>query len=110
MDIDVLYIQKNAAGIASNACNNFLTVFFYCRMSGSYCNSQSNSYQQNCSSLCYIITGTLSIVKLNSPPGQPTLITLQMEGSAAALQAVKIEIVKRIQKEFGTTLLVEWTQ
>jgi len=32
-----------------------------------------------------------------------------MEGSAAALQAVKIEIVKRIQKKFGTTVLVEWT-
>jgi len=32
-----------------------------------------------------------------------------MEGSAAALQAVKIEIVKRIQKEFGATVLVEWT-
>ncbi len=92
----------------------FLMVLCCSVVSISYCDSSQNMLQKtfypNCSSLFYVhITGTLSVVKLSSPPGQPTSIFLQMEGSAAALQAVKIEIVKRVQKEFGATVLVEWT-
>ena len=49
------------------------------------------------------------MMKVNSSSGQPLSVILQMIGTAAALQAVKIEIVKRVQKQFGTTVLVEWT-
>lgn len=46
------------------------------------------------------------IVKMSK--GFPTVITLQMEGSAKALFTVRIEIVERIESFFKQPLNIQW--
>jgi lysyl-tRNA synthetase class 2 len=40
--------------------------------------------------------------------GLQPVITLKMEGSAMALQSVKMEIMQRIQRHFMQSLRIEW--
>jgi hypothetical protein len=36
------------------------------------------------------------------------VVTLKMDGTAAALQSVKLEIMQRIQRHFMMSLRIEW--
>jgi lysyl-tRNA synthetase class 2 len=49
----------------------------------------------------------MAVLALVSQGLQP-VISLRMEGTAAALQSVKVEIMQRIQRHFMTSLRVEW--
>eukprot|EP01040_Poterioochromonas_malhamensis_P011518 gene11518-12560_t len=55
-----------------------------------------------------IAGGKIGVVSLEGVGGLQPVITLKMEGTAAALQSVKLEIVQRIQKYFLTSLKIEW--
>ena len=52
--------------------------------------------------------GKISIVSIMGVGGLQPTVTLKMEGTAAALQSVKIEIMQRIQRHFLQALRVEW--
>jgi Fe-S cluster biogenesis protein NfuA len=52
--------------------------------------------------------GKISIASITGVGGLQPLINLKMEGSAAALQSVKLEIMQRIQRNFMTSLRIEW--
>ena len=52
--------------------------------------------------------GKISIVSISGVGGLQPCLTLNMEGSAAALQSVKLEIMQRIQRHFMMSLRIEW--
>jgi Fe-S cluster biogenesis protein NfuA len=52
--------------------------------------------------------GKISIVSLNGVGGLQPVVALKMDGSAAALQSVKVEIMQRIQRHFMTSLRIDW--
>ena len=52
--------------------------------------------------------GKISIVSVTGVGGLQPLVTLKMEGSAASLQSVKVEIMQRIQRHFMMSLRIEW--
>jgi Fe-S cluster biogenesis protein NfuA len=52
--------------------------------------------------------GKINIVSIKGIGGLQPVVTLKMEGSAAALQSVKIEIMQRIQRHFMQGLRIEW--
>jgi len=52
--------------------------------------------------------GKISIQSLTGVGGLQPVITLKMDGTAASLQSVKIEIMQRIQRHFMTSLKIDW--
>lgn len=54
--------------------------------------------------------GKISIVSLTGVGGLQPTVALKMDGTAAALQSVKIEIMQRIQRHFAQSLKIDWVQ
>lgn len=52
--------------------------------------------------------GKISIESIAGVGGLQPVLTLKMEGSAASLQSVKLEIMQRIQRHFMMSLRIEW--
>jgi lysyl-tRNA synthetase class 2 len=52
--------------------------------------------------------GKITIDSLTGIGGLQPTVSLRMEGSAASLQSVKIEIMQRIQRHFVSNIKVEW--
>lgn len=53
--------------------------------------------------------GKISVEALSGVGGLQPVIALKMEGSAAALQSVKLEIMQRLQRHFvGGGIKIEW--
>lgn len=52
--------------------------------------------------------GRISLVSLTGVGGLQAVISLKMEGTAAALHSVKLEIVQRLQRHFMQNLKVDW--
>jgi len=52
--------------------------------------------------------GKISVDSIKGVGGLQPVIGLKMEGSAAALQSVKVEIMQRIQRHFMLSLRIEW--
>eukprot|EP00607_Mallomonas_marina_P003719 CAMPEP_0182427702 /NCGR_PEP_ID=MMETSP1167-20130531/18997_1 /TAXON_ID=2988 /ORGANISM="Mallomonas Sp, Strain CCMP3275" /LENGTH=164 /DNA_ID=CAMNT_0024610131 /DNA_START=277 /DNA_END=771 /DNA_ORIENTATION=+ len=52
--------------------------------------------------------GKISIQSITGAGGLQPAIALRMEGSAASLQSVKMEIMQRIQRYFMQSLRIEW--
>ena len=52
--------------------------------------------------------GKISIVDMYGVEGLQPKISQKMEGSAAALQSVKLEIMQRIQRHFMRPLSIDW--
>lgn len=52
--------------------------------------------------------GKISIDSITGVGGLQPMVTLKMEGSAASLQSVKLEIMQRIQRHFMMSLRIEW--
>lgn len=52
--------------------------------------------------------GKISIDSISGVGSLQPVLNLKMEGSAAALQSVKIEIMQRIQRHFMQSLRIEW--
>lgn len=52
--------------------------------------------------------GKISIESIAGVGGLQPVVTLKMEGSAASLQSVKLEIMQRIQRHFMMSLRIEW--
>ena len=52
--------------------------------------------------------GKISIGSITGVGGLQPVLSLKMEGSAASLQSVKVEIVQRIQRFFMQSLRIEW--
>lgn len=52
--------------------------------------------------------GKISIAAITGVGGLQPVVSLKMEGSAASLQSVKIEIMQRIQRYFMQALRIEW--
>lgn len=52
--------------------------------------------------------GSISIAGLSGVGGLQPVVTLKMDGSAASLQSVKLEIMQRIQRHFMQSLRIEW--
>lgn len=57
-----------------------------------------------------IAGGKISIENITGVGGLQPVIALKMEGTAAALQSVKIEIMQRIQRHFMMSLKIDWVQ
>jgi Fe-S cluster biogenesis protein NfuA len=55
-----------------------------------------------------IAGGKISLVEIRGMGGLQPTIALKMEGSSAALQSVKLEIMQRIQRHFMTSLRIDW--
>lgn len=55
-----------------------------------------------------IAGGKIGIVSLTGVSGLQPCVLLKMEGTAAALQSVKIEIMQRIQRHFMQSLKIDW--
>lgn len=54
--------------------------------------------------------GKISVVSMSGVGGLQPTVSLKMEGSSAALQSVKIEIMQRIQRHFLQAVRVDWVQ
>lgn len=52
--------------------------------------------------------GKISINSITGVGGLQPAVVLKMEGSAASLQSVKLEIMQRIQRHFMQALKIEW--
>lgn len=52
--------------------------------------------------------GKISVDKITGVGGLQPCVSLKMEGSAAALQSVKLEIMQRVQRHFMLSLRIEW--
>eukprot|EP01038_Epipyxis_sp_PR26KG_P011630 gene11630-15577_t len=52
--------------------------------------------------------GKISIVSITGVSGLQPVVALKMEGTATALQSVKIEIMQRIQRHFMQSLRIDW--
>jgi len=52
--------------------------------------------------------GNISIAGLSGVGGLQPVVTLKMDGTAASLQSVKLEIMQRIQRHFMQSLRIEW--
>lgn len=52
--------------------------------------------------------GKISVQSITGVGGLQPVVTLKMEGSAASLQSVKVEIMQRIQRHFMMGLKIEW--
>lgn len=54
--------------------------------------------------------GKISVVSLSAIDSLQPVLNLKMEGTALALQSVKLEIMQRIQRHFVRNLRIEWSQ
>ena len=54
--------------------------------------------------------GKITLTGLKGVGSLQPVVTLKMEGSATALQSVKLEIMQRIQRHFMSALKIEWDQ
>ena len=54
--------------------------------------------------------GKISVQSISGVGGLQPQIVLKMEGSAASLQSVKLEIMQRIQRHFMQSVRIEWAQ
>lgn len=55
--------------------------------------------------------GKISVANISGVGGLQPVVALRMEGTAAALQSVKLEIMQRIQRHFvGGGIRIEWVQ
>jgi Fe-S cluster biogenesis protein NfuA len=54
--------------------------------------------------------GKISIESLSGVGGLQPTVALRMEGTAASLQSVKLEIMQRIQRHFISGIKVDWVQ
>lgn len=52
--------------------------------------------------------GKISVSSMSGVGGLQPVVVLKMEGSAASLQSVKLEIMQRIQRHFMQNLKVDW--
>jgi lysyl-tRNA synthetase class 2 len=52
--------------------------------------------------------GKLNVESITGVGSLQPVINLKMEGTAAALQSVKLEIMQRIQRHFVIPLRIEW--
>ena len=52
--------------------------------------------------------GKISVASITGVGGLQATVALRMEGTAASLQSVKMEIMQRIQRHFVTGVKVEW--
>lgn len=52
--------------------------------------------------------GSISITSITGVGGLQPVLSLRMDGSAASLQSVKVEIMQRIQRFFLVPLRIEW--
>lgn len=52
--------------------------------------------------------GKISVVSLTGVGGLQPVVALKMEGTAASLQSVKLEIMQRIQRHFLAGIRIEW--
>jgi len=52
--------------------------------------------------------GKISIDSISGVGGLQPVVTLKMDGTAASLQSVKLEIMQRIQRNFMQSLRIEW--
>lgn len=55
-----------------------------------------------------IAGGKITLVEIRGIGGLQPTISLKMEGTSAALQSVKLEIMQRIQRHFMTSLRIDW--
>mmetsp|Transcript_15968 Transcript_15968/g.14444 ORF Transcript_15968/g.14444 Transcript_15968/m.14444 type:complete len:237 (+) Transcript_15968:84-794(+) len=55
-----------------------------------------------------IAGGKISVASITGIGSLQPVVSLKMEGTAAALQSVKLEIMQRIQRHFMLSLKVEW--
>lgn len=55
-----------------------------------------------------IAGGKINIVKISGVGSLQPSVTLKMEGTAAALQSVKVEIMQRISRHFMQNIKTEW--
>jgi len=54
--------------------------------------------------------GKISVVSITGVGGLQPVVALKMEGTAAALQSVKIEIMQRVQRHFMLSLRIDWVK
>ena len=52
--------------------------------------------------------GKISVQSITGVGGLQPVVTLKMEGTAASLQSVKVEIMQRIQRHFMMGLKIDW--
>ena len=52
--------------------------------------------------------GRISLLEITGVGGLQATVSLRMEGTAASLQSVKLEIMQRIQRHFVSGVKVEW--
>ena len=57
-----------------------------------------------------IAGGKISLLSLTDVGGLQPAVKLRMEGTATALQSVKVEIMQRIQRHFMISLRIDWEQ
>ena len=58
--------------------------------------------------LLAIAGGTINLIDITNSGGIQPSISLQLTGTAAALQSVKLDILQRIQRYFKASIRVEW--
>jgi hypothetical protein len=56
----------------------------------------------------FIYIGNIVVKSISGVGGLQPVILLRMEGSAAALQSVKLEIMQRIQRHFMQHVRIDW--
>ncbi|KAJ1435110.1 NifU-like domain-containing protein [Ochromonadaceae sp. CCMP2298] len=54
--------------------------------------------------------GKISVQSISGVGGLQPRVALKMEGSAAALQSVKVEIMQRVQRHFMLALMIDWVE
>jgi lysyl-tRNA synthetase class 2 len=54
--------------------------------------------------------GKISIHSISGVDGLQPIVALKMEGTALALQSVKLEIMQRIQRHFLRSLKIDWVE
>jgi Fe-S cluster biogenesis protein NfuA len=54
--------------------------------------------------------GKISVTSIQGVGGLQPVVALKMEGSAAALQSVKVEIMQRVQRHFMMALRIDWVE
>ena len=53
--------------------------------------------------------GSISVASIGDADGLQPSVVLKMEGTALALQSVKMEIMQRLQRHFVKPVRVDWT-
>ena len=72
------------------------------------CNEEIETVLDGVRPFLAVAGGSISIDSITGIGGLQPVVMLKMEGSAAALQSVKIEIMQRVQRHFMQGLRIEW--